>query len=149
VREATIKYHKIFRFHFEKFLLLMHDIYEIIMFPPILFSLQPPALTAFRIRSNRDNMNFSFFPHCFPWKCFLRDSIIRFLDFLSLFWEKSLSELRRVGFSLVFLSFVRNWRSSLCKFRKSWKFNDFFFDCSNRILWDSSGFRFRTWSKLK
>lgn len=52
---ATIKYHKIFRFHFEKFLLLMHDIYEIIM-----FSYTNPHTDCIRIRSNRDNMNFSF-----------------------------------------------------------------------------------------
>lgn len=95
-REATIKYHKIFQFNYEKFLLPMHDIYEIIMFS----STNPP--TAFRIQSNRDNMNFFLL---LSWKCFLRDSIIRSLDFL--FQAPAGKEFVGIKF------FLYEWRSFL------------------------------------
>lgn len=51
-RRSNNKISEIFQLNYEKFLLPMHDIYEIIMFS----STNP---TASRIQSNRDNMNFS------------------------------------------------------------------------------------------
>lgn len=89
--KATIKYHRIFRFNYEKFLLPMHDIYEIIMFS----STNP---TASRIQSNRDNMNFSSL--CFPESAFYVTRLYAFWIFFSFSCgKKSLSELREASFS--------------------------------------------------
>ena len=109
--EATIKYHEIFQLNYEKFLLPMHDIYEIIMFS----STNP---TASRIQSNRDNMNFSSL-------CFLESAF--YVTRLYAFWifhsfscgKRSLSELRKASFSQVFL--CKNEKAFGCKFHEKFK----------------------------
>lgn len=91
--DATIKYHKIFRIHFEKFLLQMPDIYEIITF---FFSNSPCTL---HFSSGVIETIWIFLSFSLSWKCFLRDSIIRFLDFLPpMVARKTLSELRKLVF---------------------------------------------------
>lgn len=109
-RDATIKYHKIFRIHFEKFLLLMHDNYEIIMFSPspTSLSLSLPRFTQrlhFASRSNRDNMNF-LLSFSVPESAFYVTRLYAFWIFsLRLLWGKRAKNEEFVGIKKRWFSF--------------------------------------------